>query len=137
MHRPFIFLALFATLGLGLLRLQGQQQGGQVPPTADPYANNADAGATKFPLAAPAGKDSGAINHALPGGVNQGVIDEKTWVRPRFRRASKQQDLESSEAQDDARRESNGRNGLRLLGSFHLLRYGERRLRLHLDRDAA
>jgi len=79
MNRPFIFLAFFATLGLGLLRLQGQQQGGQVSPTADPYANNADAGATKFPLAAPAGKDSGAINHALPGGVNQGVIDEKTW----------------------------------------------------------
>src|SRR6202158_2685254 len=33
----------------------------------------------KFPLAAPAGKDSGAITHALPGGVNQGVIDEKSW----------------------------------------------------------
>jgi len=79
MNRPFILLALSATLGLGLLRLHGQQQGGQAAPTADPYANNADAGATKFPLAAPAGKDSGAINHALPGGVNQGAIDEKTW----------------------------------------------------------
>jgi hypothetical protein len=79
MNRPFILLALSATLGLGLLRLHGQQQGGQAPPTADPYANNADVGTTKFPLAAPAGKDSGAINHALPGGGNQGVIDENTW----------------------------------------------------------
>jgi 2-keto-3-deoxy-L-rhamnonate aldolase RhmA len=33
----------------------------------------------KFPLAAPAGKDSGAITNPLPGGVNQGAIDEKTW----------------------------------------------------------
>ena len=76
MNRAFIFLALFAMLGLGL---HAQQQGGQAPATADPYANNADAGTMKFPLAAPAGKDSGAINHALPGGVNQGGIDEKTW----------------------------------------------------------
>ena len=76
MNRAFIFLALFAMLGLGL---HAQQQGGQAPATADPYANNADAGASKFPLAAPAGKDSGAINHSLPGGVNQGNIDEKTW----------------------------------------------------------
>jgi 2-keto-3-deoxy-L-rhamnonate aldolase RhmA len=84
MNRRFILLALCATLGFGLLRLQGQSQGGstqggQAPPTADPYANNADAGTVKFPLAAPAGEDSGAISHALPGGVNQGAISEKTW----------------------------------------------------------
>ena len=84
MNRLFTLLALSATLGFGLLQLHGQQQGsssqgGQAPPTADPYANNADAGTIKFPQAAPAGKDSGAINHALPGGVNQGAIDEKTW----------------------------------------------------------
>ena len=36
------------------------QQPPQPPPTADPYANNANPGATTFPLAAPAGKDSGA-----------------------------------------------------------------------------
>jgi 2-keto-3-deoxy-L-rhamnonate aldolase RhmA len=34
----------------------------------------------KFPLAAPAGKDSDAMHKALPGGVNKGVPDEKTWV---------------------------------------------------------
>ena len=53
---------------------------GQAPrPSADPYANNADAGKLQFPLAAAAGKDSGAITKPLPGGVNQGAIDEKTW----------------------------------------------------------
>src|SRR5262245_20426389 len=51
----------------------------QAAPNADPYANNAAPGTTQFPLAAPAGKDSGAIDHPLPGGVNQGRIDEKTW----------------------------------------------------------
>jgi 2-keto-3-deoxy-L-rhamnonate aldolase RhmA len=49
------------------------------PPSADPYANNADAGKTQFPLAAPAGKDTGAITNALPGGVNQGMVDPATW----------------------------------------------------------
>ena len=84
MKRRLTLLVLSATLGFGLLRLQSQQQGssrqgGQAAPTADPYASNPDAGTMKFPLAAPAGKDSGAITHALPGGVNQGNIDEKTW----------------------------------------------------------
>jgi 2-keto-3-deoxy-L-rhamnonate aldolase RhmA len=48
-------------------------------PTADPYANNADAGKLQFPLAAPAGKDSGAMTKALPGGVNQSPVDPATW----------------------------------------------------------
>ena len=38
--------------------------GGQKPASADPYANNPDAGKSKFPLAAPAGKDSGAKDEA-------------------------------------------------------------------------
>lgn len=46
---------------------------------ADPYANNADAGTMQFPLAAPAGKDSGAINAPLAGSVNQGKFDPQTW----------------------------------------------------------
>jgi len=51
------------------------------PPTttADPYANNAAAGATAFPLAAPAGKDSGARNSAPAGAANQGPFDPATW----------------------------------------------------------
>lgn len=47
--------------------------------TADPYANNPDAGKLQFPLAAPAGKDSGAITKAPANAVNQGMIDPATW----------------------------------------------------------
>ena len=36
-------------------------------------------GGGKFPLAAPAGKDSGALAHALPGAVNQGPYDMTKW----------------------------------------------------------
>src|SRR5437764_14510241 len=84
MKRRGTLLLLAAALAFAGLPLQGRQpgtprQGGQAPATADPYANNPNAGTVKFPLAAPAGKDSGAIDHALPGGVNEGRIDEKTW----------------------------------------------------------
>ena len=56
-----------------------QAQGQTPPSTADPYANNPDAGKIKFPLAAPAGKDSGAITTAPPGAVNQGMLDPAKW----------------------------------------------------------
>jgi 2-keto-3-deoxy-L-rhamnonate aldolase RhmA len=46
---------------------------------ADPYANNAAAGTTSFPLAAPAGTDSHARTMAPPGAVNQGTFDPATW----------------------------------------------------------
>src|SRR3954469_25571340 len=36
-------------------------------------------GPTQFPLAAPAGKDSGALEHAPPGAVNQGAYDMSKW----------------------------------------------------------
>ena len=79
MNRQFMLLALSAAIGFGALHLQGQQpgnssQGAQATPAADPHA-----GATKFPLAAPAGKDSGAVTKAPASAVNQGVIDEKSW----------------------------------------------------------
>jgi 2-keto-3-deoxy-L-rhamnonate aldolase RhmA len=48
-------------------------------PTADPYANNPDAGAAKFPLAAPAGRDSGAKQTAPPGAINSGAFNPATW----------------------------------------------------------
>src|SRR6476659_10224586 len=74
---------LAAALGIATFLAQGQNapaRKGQTPaPSADPYANNPDAGKLQFPLAAPAGKDSGAITTSLPGGVNQGMIDPKTW----------------------------------------------------------
>jgi len=82
MKRWFLVLALCAALGgIAYQALaQAQGQAGQPPrPNADPYANNAAPGTLKFPLAAPAGKDSGAITKAPAGAVNQGVIDEKTW----------------------------------------------------------
>ena len=76
----FRFAIVAAALGFGLLPLLGQQQGTSQPAaTADPYANNPAAGTMKFPLAAPAGKDSGAITKAPSGAVNQGIVDEKTW----------------------------------------------------------
>src|SRR5437762_10378830 len=65
-----------AVLGLAALVAQtptapAQQQ---PAPTADPYANNANPGATQFPLAAPAGKDSNALMVAPPGATNQGAF---------------------------------------------------------------
>ena len=61
---------------------------GQKPASADPYANNPDAGKQKFPLAAPAGKDSGAKATPLPGSTNTGAVDPATWkygTAPAFR----------------------------------------------------
>lgn len=51
----------------------------QAKPNADPYANNAAAGTTTFPLAAAAGTDSGAIRVAPQGAVNQGAFDAAKW----------------------------------------------------------
>jgi 2-keto-3-deoxy-L-rhamnonate aldolase RhmA len=47
--------------------------------SADPYANNADAGKLQFPLAAAAGQNSGAFDRAPAGTVNNGPFDIKTW----------------------------------------------------------
>ena len=63
MKRLLFAVAIAAALGIATFRAQGQ---------------NAP-GATQFPLAAPAGKDSGAIRTALPGAVNQGPFDVATW----------------------------------------------------------
>src|SRR2546422_9904867 len=80
MIRRFPLVALAAALGFVQFQATGQNPAGQtLPASADPYANNPDAGRLLFPLAAPAGKDSGAITKALPGGVNQGMIDPATW----------------------------------------------------------
>jgi len=86
MKQLFFVAAASAALALAAFGFQAQnrpQQAAprpqQAAPNADPYANNPAPGTTQFPLAAPAGKDSGAIDHPLPGGVNQGRIDEKTW----------------------------------------------------------
>jgi 2-keto-3-deoxy-L-rhamnonate aldolase RhmA len=49
------------------------------PANADPYANNADAGTLRFPLAAKQGQNSGAFKTPLAGAVNTGPFDPKTW----------------------------------------------------------
>jgi len=74
---------LFATIVVAALCLgafAAQTPAPQVPPpAADPYANNRDAGATKFPLAAAAGQDSGARLTAPAGAVNQGPFNPAAW----------------------------------------------------------
>ncbi len=55
------------------------QQARPQAPSADPYANNPDAGKSAFPLAAPAGKDSGARQSPPAGAANQGAFDPATW----------------------------------------------------------
>ena len=80
MTRKFSVVMLSSALLLVLFQAQGQTPANQTPrPNADPYANNPDAGKMQFPLAAPAGQDSGAITKALPNGVNQGMVDEAGW----------------------------------------------------------
>src|SRR5215467_1852520 len=81
-----LFIAACASAVLALVAFEARSQNAQQqqpqqqrPAVADPYANNPDAGTMKFPLTAPAGKDSGAIDRALPSNVNQNRIDEKTW----------------------------------------------------------
>jgi 2-keto-3-deoxy-L-rhamnonate aldolase RhmA len=74
----FFAVALCAALGIVTFYAQAPA-GGQKPASADPYANNPEAGKSKFPLAAPAGKDSGAKDKPLPGAVNTGAVDPGTW----------------------------------------------------------
>lgn len=66
-------------VALTIAAAQAQQPAAPAPATADPYANNAAAGATQFPLAAPAGKDSGAKQTPPAGSVNSGPFDPATW----------------------------------------------------------
>jgi 2-keto-3-deoxy-L-rhamnonate aldolase RhmA len=75
-----------ACVALGLVTLGAQSQTVPAPPapapapsSADPYAKNPAPGATQFPLAAPAGKDSQALTTAPPGAVNEGPFDPATW----------------------------------------------------------
>src|SRR5438132_12202261 len=83
MRRMFflaIAAAIFAAAAFGFQNRGTQGGRGQQPtPNADPYANNATPGTTQFPLAAPSGKDSNALNAAPPGAVNQGPFDPSKW----------------------------------------------------------
>ena len=81
MRRALLMLALSAGVGFVLFEAHGQQPPAAQPPkpNADPYANNPDAGKLQFPLAAPAGKDSGAMKTAPPNAANVGPFDASTW----------------------------------------------------------
>ncbi len=78
MRNVLVAAALCAVVGIVVFA--GQTPAPQTPaPNADPYANNAVPGATMFPLAAPAGKDSGARMTAPAGALNQGAFNPATW----------------------------------------------------------
>lgn len=78
MKQGVYIAVLAAAFGLAALVLSAQDP--QRPaPTADPYAHNAAAGSTAFPLAAPAGTDSRAREAAPAGAVNQGPFSPGTW----------------------------------------------------------
>src|SRR5688572_1099240 len=91
MKRPLLATAACVVLGFAVFAAQAQnppvQPAAASPegappapaPRADPYANNAAPGTGKFPLAAPAGKDSNARAVAPPGALNQGPFDPATW----------------------------------------------------------
>jgi 2-keto-3-deoxy-L-rhamnonate aldolase RhmA len=84
-QKLFLAFVLAAACAVAIRAGQGQPSAPQpqpprpATPTADPYAGNAAPGATDFPLAAPAGKDSGARTAAPAGAVNQGPFDPSTW----------------------------------------------------------
>ncbi|MBM3809412.1 MAG: hypothetical protein FJW22_14600 [Acidimicrobiia bacterium] len=76
--RLLFTLAMVTALGANAIAQNPQPQT-QKPASADPYANNPDAGKTAFPMAAGAGKDSGATKTAPTGAINQGAFDPATW----------------------------------------------------------
>ena len=80
MRNLLIASVLCAVVGIvAFVRRARRPRRSRPPPSADPYANNAAPGATQFPLAAPAGKDSGARTTAPAGALNQGPFDPATW----------------------------------------------------------
>ncbi len=82
MKRLLIIVTVIAALSVAM-RAQNTQPPArpqnQTPSTADPYANNANPGTTSFPLAAAAGKDSGAKQNGPAGANNQGAFDPAAW----------------------------------------------------------
>ena len=79
----YILSLFLACVVLAVMVAAQSPGGGQPQPKPqqgiDPYATNPDAGAAKFPLAAPAGSDSNARTTPPAGSVNQGPFDPATW----------------------------------------------------------
>lgn len=72
--RNLLVVACFSLVTQSLLAQQTP------PPTADPYANNANPGALQFPLAAPAGTNSGARENSPANATNTGPFDAASWT---------------------------------------------------------
>ncbi len=87
MTKRTVLLTVLGAVLIAGIRSQAQNPPPQPRPSqpaqptapADPYANNPDAGAAKFPMAAKPGTDSGARVTAPAGAVNQGAFDPATW----------------------------------------------------------
>ncbi len=81
MKQRLLIVAACGVLGMFTLYTHAQNPPAptQQAPNADPYANNADAGKLRFPLAAPAGKNSGAWSTPPAGALNSGTFDASTW----------------------------------------------------------
>jgi len=77
--RHALALAVTAALVVAASAQTPQQPPPKPAPTADPYANNPNAGTAKFPLAAPAGLDSGAKQKPPAGAANAGAFDPARW----------------------------------------------------------
>jgi 2-keto-3-deoxy-L-rhamnonate aldolase RhmA len=86
--KRLLFAVALSALGIATFLAQGQNPPARKKgaPSADPYANNPDAGTQRFPLAAPAGKDSGAMANPPAGAVNKGAFNEANWqYGPQFK----------------------------------------------------
>ena len=132
MKRLFISAAVTAALGLAASYVGLSAAFGQ--------ANEDDVATrmAKYPLAAKAGEDSHAIDKAPAGALNQGKFDDKTWKFGKaYDAAARLQAVESGEDQDAGGRQGDRRHAVRLHRSGSLLRHGQCRLRLHLDRASA
>ena len=62
---------------IGSITIPGQSQ--NPFPTAAPQSNGSAAAGNKFPLAVPAGRDSGQMTTPPAGAVNQGPLDPANW----------------------------------------------------------
>ena len=71
-------IGMIATLAAGFACAQAPAPAQSTGAGAQPAYAIASPPVTS-PLAAPAGKDSGAIQRGLPSGVNQGPFDPATW----------------------------------------------------------
>jgi 2-keto-3-deoxy-L-rhamnonate aldolase RhmA len=81
MTKTWSLAVVSAAVAVAALTAQSQAPARPQTPTpnADPYVNNPNPGNTAFPLAAPAGTDSGARAKPPAGAVNQGPFDPATW----------------------------------------------------------